>query len=197
MIVTNKKKSLILVLFAIFMAIGLESCDSDSSYYNPNSEYQEYQKIFESMKGNYSGTYTTPLNSTKTIKYTIDSQANVKVTNFPMEVVLSKLCGSDYEYANLSGDALSLSCPIDSVGYTAGYLSFKTKNDLENNILNFSYTFNNVKHQGYMYVTVKGIYNFANQIINTNFIVTDLIVDNKDLTSQFCPIDNVVEALKQ
>lgn len=179
------------------MAIGLISCDSDSSYYDSESKVHEYQQIFEGMKGSYAGNYTTPLNTSKVVMYNIDSQANVNVPTFPMEAVLSKLCGGDYQYANLSGEALTLSCPIDSVGYSSGYLTFKTKNDLEHNILNFSYTFKNVKHKGYMYVTVKGVYNPLQRMINTNFIVTDLIVDNQDLTSKYCPIDNLMEAERQ
>lgn len=197
MLKTTKMNSIILVLVAIFVAIGLNSCDNDTTYYDPNSKIKEYQQIFENMKGNYSGSYTTPLNTSKVVKYTIDSQANVNVPNFPMETVLAKLCGSDYEYAELSGNALNLSCPIDSVGYSSGFLTFKTKNDLTSNILNFSYTYQKVKHVGYMYVTVKGIYNPLQRTISTNFIVTDLILDNKDLSSKYCPLDNIVEAERQ
>ena len=53
-----------------------------------------------------------------------------------------------------------------------------------------------MKHTGYMYLTVKGTYNPQKEIITTNFIVTDLIVDNHDYTSQLCPIDNLIEATK-
>lgn len=193
----NKKiVNMIIVLFATFVAIGLNSCDGESNYYDPNSQLDEFNRIFENMKSSYAGTYTTPLNTKKTVKYNIDSQANVNVATFPMDAVMEKLCGGEYQYANLSGDALTFSCPIDSVGYSAGYLTFKTKEDLEHNKLDFSYTFKDVKHTGYMYLTVKGTYDPQKEIITTNFIVTDLIVDNHDYTSQLCPIDNVIEATK-
>ena len=192
----HKIAKMYIVLVATFVAIGLNSCDGESNYYDPNSQVNEVNRILESMKSSYAGTYTTPLNTKKTVKYNIDSQANVNVATFPMDAVLEKLCGGEYSYADLSGDALTFSCPIDSVGYSAGYLTFKTKEDLEHNKLDFSYTFKDVKHTGYMYLTVKGTYNPQKEIITTNFIVTDLIVDNHDYTSQLCPIYNLIEATK-
>lgn len=192
----HKIAKMYIVLVATFVAIGLNSCDGESNYYDPNSQVNEVNRILESMKSSYAGTYTTPLNTKRTVKYNIDSQANVNVATFPMDAVLEKLCGGEYSYADLSGDALTFSCPIDSVGYSAGYLTFKTKEDLEHNKLDFSYTFKDVKHTGYMYLTVKGTYNPQKEIITTNFIVTDLIVDNHDYTSQLCPIYNLIEATK-
>ena len=161
----HKIAKMYIVLVATFVAIGLNSCDGESNYYDPNSQVNEVNRILESMKSSYAGTYTTPLNTKKTVKYNIDSQANVNVATFPMDAVLEKLCGGEYSYANLSGDALTFSCPIDSVGYSAGYLTFKTKEDLEHNKLDFSYTFKDVKHTGYMYLTVKGTYNPQKEII--------------------------------
>lgn len=194
----NRIKLCKLFLFAMFLAIGTTSCDDgNSTYYDPNSAANEYQQIFEGMKGEYAGNYTSPLGNSVSLKYNIDSKANVNLSSFPMENVLYKLCGGDYQYAKLSGEALSISCPIDSVGYSSGYMTFKTKNDLEHNVLNFAYTFQNVEHKGMLYVTVMGVYNPQARLITTNFVVTDLIVDGKDLTSAYCPINNMVEAVRQ
>lgn len=188
---------MLLVLSVMLVAVGLTSCDDNSSSFDQNGQESEYQRIFEGMKGNYVGSWMTPLNFQKQVKYTIDSQANVNIPNFPMDAVLNKLIGGDYQYANLSGEALSVSCPIDSVGYSSGYMTFVTKKDYNHNKLNFSYTYLEKQHEGLMYFTVKGVYDPLRKIINTNVIVTDLVIDQQDLTSKLCPIDNVFEAAQQ
>ena len=42
----NKKiVNMFIVLFATFVAIGLNSCDGGSNYYDPNSQLDEFNRI--------------------------------------------------------------------------------------------------------------------------------------------------------
>ncbi len=181
-----------LLLFATFVAIGVVSCSGDSP--SLQNSRDTFAQTFEGMKGNYIGYYQTPFNTTQNIKYCIDKNAKVSFTSVPMEQVLYKLCGNDYQQVILNDVGLSFTSPIDSVGYNSGYLAFKTVNDLTTNRVDFSFTDQGgVTHEGYMLVTIKGLFNPLHKIIDTNFIVTDLILDNTDYTSILCPIENVFE----
>lgn len=193
----NNKYNVCLILIAISLAIGFASCSTDDgkSYQQGQQEY--IQKTFESMKGSYAGTLEMPDNSSRTVKFSIDKQANFKIPSFPMEQILYKVYGGDYLSVQQSADAVSFDCPIDSVGFTGGYMTIVTKNNLVANRIDFSYTKGEEKHEGYALLTVKGLYNPSNRILVTNFIVTELVIDRKDHTSDLCPIDHVIEATQQ
>ena len=74
------------------------------------------------------------------------------------------------------------------------HITFITKNNTIDNRINFSYDKDDETHNGWALVTVKGIYNDISKRIEANFIITDLVIDNKDYTSTYCPIDNLIEA---
>ena len=186
----KKMSKIILLLFATFVAIGVVSCSGDSP--SLQNSRDTFAQTFEGMKGNYIGHYQTPFNTTQNIKYSIDKNAKVSFSSVPIEQVLYKLCGNDYQQVRLNDVGLSFTSPIDSVGYNSGYIAFKTANDLTTNRVDFSFTDQGgMTHEGYMLVTIKGLYNPLQKIIDTNFIVTDLILDNSDYTSTLCPIENV------
>lgn len=181
-----------LLLFATFVAIGVVSCSGDTP--SLKNSRDSFAQAFEGMKGNYIGHYKTPFNTTQNVKYSIDKNATVSFSSVPIEQVLYKLCGDDYQQVRLNDVGLSFASPIDSVGYNSGYLAFKTANDLTTNRVDFSFIDQGgVTHEGYMLVTIKGLFNPLQKIIDTNFIVTDLILDNSDYTSTLCPIENVFE----
>ena len=74
------------ILFAVIAATGFVSCSDDTtSNFDPAGSIAE---IFENMKGDYSGTYNTPYNVRKEVRFSIDKQAEFKISNFPMENVL-------------------------------------------------------------------------------------------------------------
>ncbi len=184
------------VLIAILVAIGISSCSDDGKSYQEGQ--QEYiQKTFESLKGDYAGSLVMPDNSSATIKFTIDGMANFKVSSFPMDQILYSVYGGEYLSVKMSSDAVSFNCPIDSVGFTGGYLAFVTKKDLTTNKIEFSYEKDGAKHQGYALVTVKGLYNPSQRLLEVNFIVEELIVDQKDYTSNLCPINHQFLATRQ
>lgn len=183
------------LLFAVITATGVVSCSSDTtSDFDPAGAIAE---LFENMKGEYSGTYNTPYNVRKEVKFMIDNQADFKITNFPMENVLYRVYKGEYENVRLNADALTFSAPIDSVGYDSGFLTFITKSNTIVNRIDFSFTKDEQTHNGWALVTVKGMFNNTLKMMDANFIVTDLVIDNKDYTSTTCPIDNIVEAKQQ
>ncbi|MCI6828707.1 MAG: hypothetical protein MR924_05535 [Prevotella sp.] len=183
------------ILFAVIAATGFVSCSDDTtSNFDPAGSIAE---IFENMKGDYSGTYNTPYNVRKEVRFSIDKQAEFKISNFPMENVLYNIYKGEYENVRLNADALTFSAPIDSVGYDSGFLTFITKSNTIVNRIDFSYTKDEETHNGWALVTVKGIFNNTMKMMDANFIVTDLVIDNKDYTSTTCPIDNIVEAKHQ
>ena len=180
------------ILFVAIAATGLMSCsDDNNSNFDPFGTISE---MFENMKGNYVGLYNNPYNVKKDVKFNIDQQAKFKISNFPMDNVLYSIYKGEYENVKLNADELNFAAPIDSVGYDSGYLTFITKNNTIDNRINFSYDKDNEAHNGWALVTVKGIYNDVSKRIEANFIITDLIIDNKDYTSTYCPIDNLIEA---
>ena len=191
----NKSFSFLGILFAVIAATGFVSCSDDAtSNFDPASTIAE---IFENMKGEYSGTYNTPYNVRKEVKFSIDKQAEFKISNFPMENILYSVYQGEYENVKLNADALAFSAPIDSVGYDSGFLTFITKSNTIVNRIDFSFTKDEQTHNGWALVTVKGMFNNTLKMMDANFIVTDLVIDNKDFTSSSCPIDNIVEAKHQ
>lgn len=193
----NNKYNVYVILIAISLAIGFASCSTDDGKGYQQGQQEYIQKTFESMKGSYAGALEMPDNSSRTIKFSIDKQANFKIPSFPLEQILYKVYGGDYLSVQQSADAVSFDCPIDSVGFTGGYMTIVTKNNLVANRIDFSYTKGGEKHEGYALLTVKGLYNPSNRILVTNFIVTELVIDRKDYTSELCPIDHVLEATQQ
>lgn len=183
------------ILFAAVAATGLSSCSDDNT--NDFDPFKAVSELFENMKGNYVGSYNNPYNVRKEVKFSIDKQAEFKISNFPMDNVLYKIYGGEYESIKLNADNLDFSAPIDSVGYDSGYLTFITKNNTIVNRIEFSFSKDDEKHDAWALVTVKGIFDGIANRIEANFIVTDLVIDNKDYTSSTCPIDNMVDAYKQ
>lgn len=182
---------LVWTLIALCVAVGFNSCSDDSS---GNNAYGNLKATFDKMKGNYKGQMVMPDNGRQEVTFSIDQQANVVLTSFPMNNVLSKVYPNDYQRVTLSGDALSYSCPIDSVGIPAdGQLQFVTKEDFSSNRVDFSYTLGGQEHSGYMLVKTRGLYNSLMNCLTINFVVTDLFVDTRDLTSTLCPIDNYID----
>lgn len=191
----NKSFCLFGILFAVIAATGFISCSDDTtSNFDPAASISE---LFENMKGEYSGTYNTPYNVRKDVKFSIDKQAEFKISNFPMENVLYRVYQGEYENVRLNADALTFSAPIDSVGYDSGFLTFITKSNTIVNRIDFSFTKDDQAHNGWALVTVKGMFNNTLKLMDANFIVTDLVIDNIDFTSTACPIDNIVEAKHQ
>lgn len=183
------------VLFVILMAIGLCSCSSDS--YDENSGSNQVAAIFKSMQGNYVGSFVNLQNMSKQVKFQINEQSKVIIPTFPMDNILYKLYPSEANSIRLSGEALSLECPIDSVGLSTGYLYYKTNNDLVNNQVNFSfYTKDQKNHEGFAWVLVKGNFDYIRQMMEVNFCVVDLKVDGHEYKNELCPIDNIFEATK-
>ena len=191
----NKSFCLFGILFAVIAATGFISCSDDTtSNFDPAASISE---LFENMKGEYSGTYNTPYNVRKDVKFSIDKQAEFKISKFPMENILYRVYQGEYENVRLNADALTFSAPIDSVGYDSGFLTFITKSNTIVNRIDFSFTKDDQAHNGWALVTVKGMFNNTLKLMDANFIVTDLVIDNKDFTSSSCPIDNIVEAKHQ
>ena len=191
----NKSFCLFGILFAVIAATGFISCSDDTtSNFDPAASISE---LFENMKGEYSGTYNTPYNVRKDVKFSIDKQAEFKISKFPMENILYRVYQGEYENVRLNADALTFSAPIDSVGYDSGFLTFITKSNTIVNRIDFSSTKDDETHNGWALVTVKGMFNNTLKMMDANFIVTDLVIDNKDFTSSSCPIDNIVEAKHQ
>ena len=191
----NKSFCLFGILFAVIAATGFISCSDDTtSNFDPAASISE---LFENMKGEYSGTYNTPYNVRKDVKFSIDKQAEFKISKFPMENILYRVYQGEYENVRLNADALTFSAPIDSVGYDSGFLTFITKSNTIVNRIDFSFTKDDETHNGWALVTVKGMFNNTLKMMDANFIVTDLVIDNKDYTSTTCPIDNIVEAKQQ
>lgn len=191
----NKSFCLFGILFAVIAATGFISCSDDTtSNFDPAASISE---LFENMKGEYSGTYNTPYNVRKDVKFSIDKQAEFKISKFPMENILYSVYQGEYENVRLNADALTFSAPIDSVGYDSGFLTFITKSNTIVNRIDFSFTKDDETHNGWALVTVKGMFNNTLKMMDANFIVTDLVIDNKDFTSSSCPIDNIVEAKHQ
>ena len=191
----NKSFCLFGILFAVIAATGFISCSDDTtSNFDPAASISE---LFENMKGEYSGTYNTPYNVRKDVKFSIDKQAEFKISKFPMENILYRVYQGEYENVRLNADALTFSAPIDSVGYDSGFLTFITKSNTIVNRIDFSFTKDDQAHNGWALVTVKGMFNNTLKLMDANFIVTDLVIDNKDFTSTVCPIDNLVEAKHQ
>ncbi len=191
----NKSFCLFGILFAVIAATGFISCSDDTtSNFDPAASISE---LFENMKGEYSGTYNTPYNVRKDVKFSIDKQAEFKISKFPMENILYRVYQGEYENVRLNADALTFSAPIDSVGYDSGFLTFITKSNTIVNRIDFSFTKDDETHNGWALVTVKGMFNNTLKMMDANFIVTDLVIDNKDFTSSSCPIDNIVEAKHQ
>ncbi len=184
------------VLIAILMAIGISSCSEDSTSYQEGQE-KYIQKTFESMKGDYVGSLGMPDNSSSTIKFTIDDEANFKISSFPMDPILYCVYGGEYLSVKMPSDAVGFNCPIDSVGFTGGYLAFVTKKDLVTNKIEFAYEKDETQHQGYALVTVKGLYNASQKMLEVNFIVEELVVDKMDYTSNLCPINHQFLATRQ
>ena len=183
------------IIFAVIVAIGFVSCSDDTtSDFDPAGTVSE---LFENMKGEYTGIYSTPNNVRKDVKFSIDKQAEFKINNFPMENVLYRVYQGEYENVRLNADALTFSAPIDSVGYDSGYLTFITQSNTIVNRIDFSFTKDDQAHNGWALVTVKGMFNNTLKLMDANFIVTDLVIDNIDFTSTACPIDNLVEAKHQ
>ena len=183
------------IIFSVIVGTGLVSCSDDTtSNFDPAGSISE---LFENMKGEYSGTYSTPYNVRKDVKFSIDKQAEFKINNFPMENVLYRVYQGEYENVRLNADALTFSAPIDSVGYYSGFLTFITKSNTIVNRIDFSFTKDDQTYNGWALVTVKGMFNNTLKLMDANFIVTDLVIDNKDFTSTACPIDNLVEARHQ
>lgn len=191
-----KKYNVCTILIAILMAVGIASCSTDDGY-TQGSAQEQFQKIFENMKGSYAGTLTLPDNSSMTVKYDIDNEAKVNISSFPMDRILFKVYQSDYLKVKMGAEAVSYSCPIDSVGLSGGYLTFVTKRDYTSNTIHFSFTKDEQQHSGYAYVTVKGYYDYTRNWMNINFIVTDLIIDQKDYTKELCPLNHQFEANRQ
>ena len=191
----NKSFCLFGILFAVIAATGFISCSDDTtSNFDPAASISE---LFENMKGEYSGTYNTPYNVRKDVKFSIDKQAEFKISKFPMENILYRVYQGEYENVRLNADALTFSAPIDSVGYDSGFLTFITKSNTIVNRIDFSFTKDDETHNGWALVTVKGMFKNTLKMMDANFIVTDLVIDNKDFTSSSCPIDNIVEAKQQ
>lgn len=191
----NKSFCLFGILFAVIAATGFISCSDDTtSNFDPAASISE---LFENMKGEYSGTYNTPYNVRKDVKFSIDKQAEFKISKFPMENILYRVYQGEYENVRLNADALTFSAPIDSVGYDSGFLTFITKSNTIVNRIDFSFTKDDQAHNGWALVTVKGMFNNTLKLMDANFIVTDLVIDNIDFTSTACPIDNLVEARHQ
>lgn len=191
----NKSFCLFGILFAVIAATGFISCSDDTtSNFDPAASISE---LFENMKGEYSGTYNTPYNVRKDVKFSIDKQAEFKISKFPMENILYRVYQGEYENVRLNADALTFSAPIDSVGYDSGFLTFITKSNTIVNRIDFSFTKDDQTYNGWALVTVKGMFNNTLKLMDANFIVTDLVIDNKDFTSSSCPIDNIVEAKHQ
>ena len=191
----NKSFCLFGILIAVIAATGFISCSDDTtSNFDPAASISE---LFENMKGEYSGTYNTPYNVRKDVKFSIDKQAEFKISKFPMENILYRVYQGEYENVRLNADALTFSAPIDSVGYDSGFLTFITKSNTIVNRIDFSFTKDDETHNGWALVTVKGMFNNTLKMMDANFIVTDLVIDNKDFTSSSCPIDNIVEAKHQ
>ena len=191
----NKSFCLFGILFAVIAATGFISCSDDTtSNFDPAASISE---LFENMKGEYSGTYNTPYNVRKDVKFSIDKQAEFKISKFPMENILYRVYQGEYENVRLNADALTFSAPIDSVGYDSGFLTFITKSNTIVNRIDFSFTKDDQTYNGWALVTVKGMFNNTLKLMDANFIVTDLVIDNIDFTSTACPIDNIVEAKHQ
>ena len=183
------------ILVAVIAATGFISFSDDTtSNFDPAASISE---LFENMKGEYSGTYNTPYNVRKDVKFSIDKQAEFKISKFPMENILYRVYQGEYENVRLNADALTFSAPIDSVGYDSGFLTFITKSNTIVNRIDFSFTKDDETHNGWALVTVKGMFNNTLKLMDANFIVTDLVIDNIDFTSSSCPIDNIVEAKHQ
>lgn len=109
------------ILTVILMAVGVASCSDDSNVYNIGNQQEYIKQTFEGMKGTYAGNLTMPDNSVYTTKFVIDDMANLKISSFPMDRILNEVYKGDYLNVKMSGDAVSFSCPIDSVGFSGGY----------------------------------------------------------------------------
>lgn len=185
------------ILTVILMAVGVASCSDDSNVYNIGNQQEYIKQTFEGMKGTYAGNLTMPDNCVYTTKFVIDDMANLKISSFPMDRILNEVYKGDYLNVKMSGDAVSFSCPIDSVGFSGGYMTFVTKNDYVSNVIRFSFTKDETQHSGYAFVTVKGYYDPTRKWVNVNYIVTDLIVDGRDYSSEACPLNHNFEANRQ
>ena len=191
----NKSFCLFGILFAVIAATGFISCSADTTRnFDPAASISN---LFETTTGEYSGTYNTPYNVRKDVKFSIDKQAEFKISKFPMENILYRVYQGEYENVRLNADALTFSAPIDSVGYDSGFLTFITKSNTVVNRIDFSFTKDDETHNGWALVSVKGMFNNTLKMMVANFIVTDLVIDNIDFTSTACPIDNIVEAKHQ
>lgn len=178
-------------LVAILVAIGFNACSEEST---SNGAYANVKATFDKMKGNYKGKFSKANGTLQELSFSIDQQANVVVASFPLDNVMAKLYPNDHEHVTYSGEALNYTCPIDSVGIPAdGQLSFVTSADLTKSRVDFSYTKDNLSHNGYILVKAKGVYNSLMNSLSVNFIVTDLIVDNTDYTSALCPINTYID----
>ena len=101
------------ILFAVIAATGFVSCSDDTtSNFDPAGSIAE---IFENMKGDYSGTYNTPYNVRKEVRFSIDKQAEFKISNFPMENVL---------YNIYKGEYVGKYCVITFIYTSSGTFSF-------------------------------------------------------------------------
>lgn len=191
----NNKEVKSIVLFVIFMAIGLCSCSNNT--YEENAENNQVSVIFKSMSGNYSGTFVNLRNISKQVKFQINEQSKVVISTFPMDNILYKLYPTEANSIRLSGEALSVECPIDSVGISSGCLFYKTTNDLVSNQLKFSFNTKDQQiHEGVAWVLVKGNFDYIRQMMEVNLSVVDLKVDGHEYKNELCPIDNIFEATK-
>lgn len=188
-----------IILCLAFAGIELSSC-SDSISEDIGSKI--YDGLFTSLKNNYSGNLILSDNTATKLKFSIrdevengNTSTNVRVTEFPIDNILMKLYPGEYQKVAVTSVDTYVA-PVDSVGFpSVDNIVFKTNDDKTAN-LNFSFKKDGETHNGWAKVSTSGIYNSKSRILDINFQVIDLVVDNSDRSS-LTPITYFLECSPQ
>lgn len=187
-------------MLLLLVSAAFVSCSDDDDFIDKNKE--NFDELFQSLKGDYSGNLILADNSSKQVKFSIvdettngTTSTNVKVTDFPLDNILYKLYPNDYANATVTAIDTYVA-PIDSIGFPSTTLmNFKT-DDEQTEEINFSYTKDSETHSGRAKVSTVGLYNGSSELLEITFNIIDLVIDDKDYYS-LLPISYVIDSEKQ
>lgn len=171
---------LLLTTGVLFSACSDDDDRADKQYIDRTSE------VFQHMKGDYTGSILLDDNTSKNIRVSIADDANlgttcVTMSNFPMEKIFSKLNPNSWQYTQLDS-AVHYVAPIDSGSYVNTAMIFKTDDERTPQIT-FNYKdADGQGHNGWAQVSTTGTYLTSTHLLELNFQVTDLVIDNQDRT---------------
>lgn len=184
-------KKIQIIIGVTIMMLMTVACSENS--YN-DGDIETVDKLFQQIKASYKGNYMAANNTMQPLNFTIDSQANVVVDQFPLNLIFAKLYPDEHSIISQTATSTAMKTPIKgfNLDSSLNFIEFSTDVD-QTEPIDFTFTKDEVEHTGWAQVHVVGVYNIYMSTMTIQFSVTDLVIDSQDM-QHMTPIHYFVDS---